>query len=104
MLHLKSELVKCHYSVICIYVMKDEETSRIICRHDSSFFALFFFVLYKTLIFDSSILFYRYFLSKIRFHDVTFALLRGNVSVATTRSLRFYDVKFAFLYRNGNAD
>ena len=63
-----------------------------------------FFVLYKTLILDSSILFYRYFLSKIRFYDIKFALLRGNVSVATTRSLRFYDVKFAFLYRNENAN
>ena len=38
----------------------------------------------------------------LRFYDVTFAFLRGNVSVATTQRLRFYDIKFAFLYRNGN--
>ena len=37
------------------------------------------------------------------FYDIKFAFIRGNVSVATTQSLRFYDVKFTFLYRNGNA-
>ena len=38
----------------------------------------------------------------LRFYDVTFAFLRGNVSVTTIQRLRFYDIKFAFLYRNGN--
>ena len=38
----------------------------------------------------------------MRFYDVKFALLRGNVSIPTTQSFHFYDVKFSFLYRNGN--
>ena len=108
LLRFKFSLIKCHHSVVCCNLFLVCKIDENILNNRSSRLFIFclisFFVLYKTFIFDSSILFYRYFLSKIRFHDVTFALLRGNVSVPTIQRLRFYDIKFPFLYRNGNAN